>query len=57
MILLYVLISELGPDPRTSQNALLLQAISQKLIAFWILIAVYIYSIGLGKFLSRRIPL
>ena len=54
MVLLYVVISEFGPDPRISPNALKLQAISQKVIAFWILISLYIYSIGLGKYLEKK---
>ena len=55
MIFLYVIVSELGPDPRTSHFALVLQAIAQKIIAFWILISIYIYSIGLGKYLENKI--
>ena len=55
IILFYVIISELGPDPRESTNALLIQAISQKVIAFWILISIYIYSIGLGEYIKQKI--
>jgi len=54
MILLYVIVSELGPNPRNSQFALVLQAISQKIIALWILVSLYIYSIGLGKYLEEK---
>ena len=55
MVLIYVIISEFGPDPRRSTNALLLQAIAQKIIAFWIIISIYIYSIGLGKYFNNKI--
>ena len=54
MVFIYVLISELGPDPRTSPNALLLQAVSQKIIAIWILFSIYMYSLGLGKYLNNK---
>ena len=54
MVLIYVFISEMGPDPRTSSNALLLQAISQKIIAIWILFSIYMYSLGLGKYLNNK---
>ena len=54
MVLIYVFISEVGPDPRTSPDALLLQAISQKIIAIWILFSIYMYSLGLGKYLNNR---
>jgi len=54
MVLTYVLISEAGPDPRTSSEALFLQAVSQKIIAIWILLSIYMYSLGLGKYLNNR---
>ena len=55
MVLAYVLISEAGPDPRSNPSALILQAISQKVIVFWLLCSIYIYSIGLGKYLYKRV--
>ena len=54
MLLVYVFISEAGPDPRTSPDALLLQAVSQKIIAIWILFSIYVYSLGLGKYLDNK---
>ena len=55
MVLAYVLISELGPNPRSNPTALLIQVISQKIIAFWLLLSIYIYSVGLGKYLYKRV--
>ena len=54
MVLIYVLISEAGPDPRKSIDALLLQAVAQKIIAIWILFSIYMYSLGLGKYLNNK---
>jgi len=54
MVLAYILISELGPDARISQSALILQVVSQKIIAIWILVAILLYSRGLGKYLHKR---
>ena len=55
MVFSYVIISELGPDPRSNPSALVLQAVSQKIIAFWLLLSIYFYSIGLGKYLYKRV--
>ena len=55
MVLAYVLVSELGPNPRSNPTALLMQVISQKIIAFWLLLSIYIYSLGLGKYLYKRV--
>ena len=55
MVLAYVLVSEFGPDPRSNPTALLMQVISQKIIALWLLISIYIYSLGLGKYLYKRV--
>ena len=55
MVLIYIFISEVGPDPRTHPTALTLQVISQKTIAIWLLFSIYIYSIGLGKYIYRRV--
>ena len=54
MVLTYILISEVGPDPRSHPTALTLQVISQKAITIWLLFSIYIYSIGLGKYIYRR---
>ena len=48
-ILLYILISELGPNPKASQFALTLQVVSQKIILFIFMFAVYIQTLGLKK--------
>ena len=48
-ILLYILVSELGPDPKVSQVALTLQVISQKIILLIFMFAVYIQTLGLQK--------
>ena len=48
-ILLYILVSELGPDPKISQFALTLQVVSQKMILFIFLCAIYIQTLGLQK--------
>ena len=54
-VFIYILISELGPDPRSHLGALTLQVISQKLIAFWLLLSIYFYSIGLEKYIYKEI--
>ena len=48
-ILLYILVSELGPDPKTDQFALTLQVVSQKIILFILMGSIYIQTIGLKK--------
>ena len=48
-ILLYILVSELGPDPKTNQFALTLQVVSQKIILFILMGSIYIQTIGLKK--------
>ena len=48
-ILLYIIISELGPDPKVSQFALTLQVVSQKIILLILLAAIYIQTLGLKK--------
>ena len=55
MILSYLVISEFGPDPRISENAMIMQAIAQKTVACWILISIYTYSIGLGKYINSKL--
>jgi hypothetical membrane protein len=46
-ILLYILISELGPNPKTDLFSLSIQVISQKLILIIFLFAVYLQTIGI----------
>jgi hypothetical membrane protein len=48
-ILLYILVSELGPDPKISQFALTFQVVSQKIILIIFLGAIYIQTLGLQK--------
>jgi hypothetical membrane protein len=48
-ILLYILISELGPDPKISHFALVLQVVSQKTILLILMVAIYIQTLGLQK--------
>ena len=54
MVLIYILISELGPNPRLNPDALTLQVVSQKIITLWLFISIYIYSLGLGKHLYSK---
>ena len=51
-ILLYIIIVELGPDPKINQLALSIQVISQKLILFILMAAIYIQTIGLKKLIN-----
>jgi hypothetical membrane protein len=48
-ILLYIFISELGPDPKVSQFSLILQVVSQKIILLILMSAIYIQTLGLKK--------
>jgi hypothetical membrane protein len=48
-ILLYILISEFGPDPKISQFALTLQVVSQKVILLILIASIYIQTLGLKK--------
>ena len=48
-ILLYILVSELGPDPKISQFSLMLQVVSQKIILLILMAAIYIQTLGLQK--------
>ena len=48
-ILLYIVISELGPDPKISMFALTLQVISQKIILFIFMASIYMQTLGLKK--------
>ena len=48
-ILLYILISEFGPDPKISHFALVLQVVSQKIILLIFMVAIYIQTLGLQK--------
>jgi len=48
-ILLYILISELGPDPKFGQFSLTMQVVSQKMILFIFMVAIYMQTLGLQK--------
>ena len=48
-ILLYILVSELGPDPKINQFALVLQVVSQKIILLILMASIYIQTLGLQK--------
>ena len=48
-ILIYILISELGPDPKISNIALVLQVVSQKIILLIFMGAIYIQTLGFKK--------
>jgi hypothetical membrane protein len=48
-ILLYILISELGPDPKLNLFALKLQVVSQKMILLIFMASIYIQTLGLQK--------
>jgi hypothetical protein len=48
-ILLYIIISELGPNPKVDQFALTVQVVSQKLILLILIAAIYIQTIGLKE--------
>ena len=55
MVLFYVLYSEVVlDDPRVNPASLVKHVIAQKMVVFWILFAVYIYSVGAGKYLFRK---
>lgn len=53
-ILLYILISELGPDPKTNLFSLSIQVISQKLILIIFLFAVYVQTLGVQILTSNE---
>jgi len=48
-ILLYIMVSELGPDPKNSPFALTLQVVSQKIILLIFMASIYIQTLGLKK--------
>ena len=55
MVFFYVIYSEaILDDPRMNPDDLVKHVVAQKMIVFWILFAVYIYSIGLGKYLFKN---
>jgi len=54
MVLAYVVYSEVYlSDPRLFPEQLIRHVLAQKIIAFWILLSIYIYSIGLSKYLLK----
>lgn len=48
-ILLYILISELGPDPKINVFSLAIQVVAQKIILIIFMLSVYIQTIGFNK--------
>jgi len=50
-ILLYVLVSEFGPDPKISLFALTFQVVSQKMILLILMTSIYIQTLGLKRLL------
>ena len=56
MVFCYVIYSEIVlDDPRDNPASLIKHVVAQKMVVFWILFAVYIYSVGAGKYLSRKV--
>ena len=52
MVLVYVIYSELYlSNPQLFPEELVKHVVAQKIVAFWILISIYLYSIGLSKYL------
>ena len=55
IILAYVLYSELYlKDPRIFPEYLINHVLSQKMVVLWIIISIYIYSIGVGEYLLNK---
>ena len=52
-ILIYILISELGPGPKVSHFALVLQVVSQKIILLVLMMAIYIQTLGLKNYINN----
>ena len=56
MVLSYIYVSQFYlRDVRIYPEDLSAHVISQKLIAFWILISIYIYSRGIDKYLTSKL--
>ena len=56
MVLAYVVYSELVlRDPRQFPEDLIKHVVAQKMIVFWLLAAIYIYSKGLGQYLNNKL--
>ena len=51
-ILLYIIISELGPSPKTNPFSLTLQVVSQKIILLIFMFSIYIQTSGLKRLLK-----
>ena len=55
MVLAYVYVSEFHfKDARLYPEELVKHVVAQKTIAFWILFSMYVYSKGLGKYLTNK---
>ena len=56
VVLIYVLYSEFFlNDPRIYPEDLINHVIAQKVIVLWMMLSIYIYSIGLGKYFNNKI--
>ena len=56
MVLAYVVYSELVlRNPRQFPEDLIKHVVAQKMIVFWLLAAIYIYSKGLGQYLNNKL--
>ena len=53
LILLYILVSELGPDPREKMSALQFQVIAQKSILLCFLATIYFQTKGLESIIDK----
>ena len=55
MVLGYVLYSELYlGNPHSNEETLIKHVLSQKMVVLWIILSIYLYSIGLGKYLLNK---
>ena len=55
MVLAYVLYSELYlKDPRMFPEYLIKHVLSQKMVVLWMIMSIYLYSFGLGKYLLNK---
>ena len=55
MLLAYVLYSELYlKDPRIFPEYLIKHVLSQKMVVLWMIMSIYLYSLGLGKYLLNK---
>ena len=56
MVGMYVLLSQyIFEDPSENSDYLRPHVIAQKMVAFWILISIYLYSLGLSNYLKEKL--